>query len=552
MLGVSRKYIDEVRDERGVLQRISFKNDEHFNFAYDVVDELAAHEPDKLCMLWVDKERNERRFTFAEMSRWSNRTANYFRDLGIGRGDRVMLVLKRHYQFWFAILALHKLGAVVIPATHMLKEEDFAYRFEAGRIKAFLCTDQDSAAVEAEKAMAGKEYGIIRMMTGTARRGWHSFDREVAAYPDTFPRVPTRGTDPMLMFFTSGTTGYPKIVTHDFRYPLGHYITARDWQHVNPDGLHFTLSDTGWGKALWGKLYGQWLCEAAIFVYDMETFVPHDFLSLFGEYPITTFCAPPTAYRVFVKRDLSKYAIDRLEYATTAGEALNAEVWQQFYDKTGIEIKEGFGQTETTLTLATLYGVPVRPGSMGKPSPMYDIDLVDEDDRPVPDGVTGEIVVRTGHGAPPGLFRDYFGGTGDRDEVWHDGLYHTGDTAWRDEDGYYWYVGRADDVIKSCGYRVGPFEVESILMELPFVLECAVTGVPDAARGYRIKATVVLTEDSEPSPQLAAKIMAYAKRHMANYKCPRIIDFVDELPKTISGKVRRSELRGEERKAPRA
>ncbi|MGI6721443.1 MAG: AMP-binding protein [Anaerovoracaceae bacterium] len=543
MVGISKKYINEVVDENGALQEISFKNEENFNFAYDVVDEMAKAEPDKLCMLWVSREKKERRFTFGEMARYSNQVANYFRDLGIGRGDRVMLVLKRHYQFWFAILALHKLGAVVIPATHQLKESDFAYRFDKGDLKAFVCTCEDDAAIEAEKAMKNGNFDMIRMMTGEAREGWRSFDHDMVKYSDAFDRVETKGDDPMLMFFTSGTTGYPKIVTHNFKYALGHYITAKYWQHVDPDGLHFSVADTGWGKALWGKLYGQWLCEAAIFVYDMQVFVPHDFLELFGRYPITTFCAPPTAYRVFVKRDLSKYDLDALQHVTTAGEALNAEVWQQFYDKTGLQICEGFGQTETTLTLATLWGTEPKPGSMGKPSPMYDIDLLDEDGNPVPDGETGEIVVRTTDRVPEGLFCDYFGGTGVKSDVWHDGYYHTGDTAYRDQDGYYWYVGRADDVIKSTGYRVGPFEVESVLMQLPYVLECAVTGVPDKNRGQRVKATIVLTEGTEINAELRGEITAFAKSHMANYKCPRIIEFVDELPKTISGKIRRTELR---------
>ncbi|MEA4923603.1 MAG: AMP-binding protein [Eubacteriaceae bacterium] len=545
MIGISKRYIDETLDEKGVLTDISFKNEADFNFAYDIVDELAKEEPDKMCMLWVDKDKNEKTFTFKEMSRYSTMTANYFRELGIKKGDRVMLVLKRHYQFWFAILALHKLGASVIPATHQLKEEDFTFRFEAGDITALVCTHEDDAAVEAEKAMAAKDFGVVRIMTGTAREGWHAFDEEMPECSDKMDRVPTKGDDPMLMFFTSGTTGYPKIVTHNFKYPLGHYITAKYWQHVDPEGIHFSVSDTGWGKALWGKLYGQWLCEAAVFVYDMESFVPHDFLSLFSRYNITTFCAPPTAYRVFVKRDLSKYGICDLQYATTAGEALNAEVWQQFYDKTGLKIMEGFGQTETTLTLCNLFGTEPKPGSMGRPSPMYDIDLIDAGGQPVAQGETGEVVVRTDKKVPDGLFSGYYGNEDKTSDVWYDDIYHTGDTAYMDEDGYYWYVGRTDDLIKSCGYRVGPFEVESVLMELPYILECAVTGVPDKNRGQRVKATVVLTEGTEPAKALSNEIMAYSKEHMAHYKCPRIVEFVEELPKTISGKVRRVDLRND-------
>jgi len=545
MVGISKRYIDEEFDEKGILSGISFKNEENFNFAYDVVDVMAKEEPDKMCMLWIDKDKNKMAFTYKEMSEFSNQTANYFQSQGIKKGDRVMLVLKRHYQFWFAILALHKLGAIVIPATHQLKEEDFAYRFEAGDITALVCTHEDDVAEEAEKAMNAKDYGITKIITGEGREGWDAFDKEMKTFSKDFKKVETLGNDPMLMFFTSGTTGYPKIVTHDFKYPLGHYITAKYWQNVNPDGIHFSVSDTGWGKALWGKLYGQWICEAAVFVYDMENFVPHDFLSLFSTYNITTFCAPPTAYRVFVKRDLSKYGICDLEYATTAGEALNSEVWQQFYDKTGIKIMEGFGQTETTLTLCNLVGTEPKPGSMGRPSPLYDIDLVDTEGKSVPQGETGEVVVKTDKRIPYGLFSGYYGDQDKTSVTWHDDMYHTGDTAYRDEDGYFWYVGRTDDLIKSCGYRVGPFEVESVLMELPYILECAVTGVPDKNRGQRVKATVVLTEGTQPTKELSKEIMAYGKEHMAHFKCPRIVEFVEELPKTISGKVRRVDIRDE-------
>ena len=543
MVGISKDYIDEVVDEKGQLQSISFKNIENFNFAYDVVDRMGREDPDKMCMLWVDPERHERRFTYREMSAYSTKTANYLRDLGIRKGDRVMLVLKRHYQFWFAILALHKLGAVVIPATHQLKKDDFRFRLQAGQLKAIICTGDGDTGLEADRAIEEEGVDILRIMTGIPRPGWHAFDKEMEAYPDTMEREPVNSEEPMLMFFTSGTTGYPKIVTHNFKYPLGHYITAKYWQHVDPEGIHFTLSDTGWGKALWGKLYGQWLCEAAVFVYDMESFVPNDFLSLFNEYNITTFCAPSTAYRVFAKRDLSKYNISRLQNVSTAGEALNPEIWKQFYEKTGLKIMEGFGQTETTLTLFNMYGSDPKPGSMGKPSPMYDIKLVDEDGHEVAQGVTGELVVCTDKNVPCGLFCDYFGGTGRREDVWHDGMYHTGDTAYMDEDGYFWYVGRTDDLIKSTGYRVGPFEVESTLMELPYILECAVIGIPDKNRGQRVMAFIVLTEGTEPSRQVKADIMRYAKAHMANYKCPRKIRFMEELPKTISGKIRRPELR---------
>ncbi len=545
MTRIYEKFVKTKEDEKGVLQEISFLNTENFNFAYDVVDQLAVTHPDKMAMLYVDRDKNERRFTFKELSEISSQTANYFQKLGIKKGDRVMMVLKRHYQFWFAILALHKLGAIVIPSTHQLKEEDFAFRFDVGDISAIFCTHQDDVVVEADKALNRKDYGIVKIMTGTPVEGWNGFDAEMPKESTDFEKVQAGGDDIMLMFFTSGTTGYPKMVTHNFKYPLGHFVTAKYWQHVNPDGLHFTLSDTGWGKALWGKLYGQWLCEAAVFVYDMDNFVPHDFLSLFSTYNISTFCAPPTAYRVFVKRDLEKYKLSELEYVTTAGEALNAEVWQQFYDKTGLEIMEGFGQTETTLSLCNLYGTTPKPGSMGKPSPQYDVDIIDPDGNSLPAGEVGEVVIRTDKGIPCGLFTGYYGDKEGTENSWYDDIYHTGDTAFKDDDGYYWYVGRTDDLIKSCGYRVGPFEVESVLMELPYILECAVVGIPDKNRGQIVKAIIVLTEGTEGTKALAKEIMGYARNHMAHFKCPRRVEFVEELPKTISGKIRRVELRND-------
>ncbi len=543
---IGKKYITETFDEQGLLTGISFHNTENFNFAYDIVDELAKTKPDKLAMLHVDKNRKEKRVTFGELEEYSNKTANYFRRKGIQKGDRVMLVLKRHYQFWYAILALHKLGAVTVPATHQLKEEDFDYRFRAGKITGLLSTHEDGVVEEADKALTQSKQPVIKMMTGKAIDGWDAFDEEIEKESAEFDRVPTDGDDPLLMFFTSGTTGYPKIVTHNFKYPLGHYITAKYWQNVDPEGVHFTLSDTGWGKSLWGKIYGQWLCEAAVFTYDMDSFVPHDFLSLFLEYPITTFCAPPTAYRVFVKRDLEKYNLRKLKHATTAGEALNPEVWQQFYDKTGLSLMEGFGQTETTLTLFNMAGTTPKPGSMGKPGPQYKIAIMNREGKIVKQGETGEVVIDLREGMPIGLFSGYYGDEHRTEDCMYDGFYHTGDTAYEDEDGFYWYVGRTDDLIKSCGYRVGPFEVESVLMELPYIMECAVTGIPDKNRGQIVKATVVLVEGTQGTKALAKEIMNYAREHMAHFKCPRKVEFVEELPKTISGKIRRVEIRGQD------
>lgn len=546
IIGISKRYIEEVTDEKGQVKKLNFKNTEGFNFAYDILDVLGRETPDRLAMLWLDRDKNVREFTFGQLKKYSDKTANYLKSMGIKKGDRVILVLKRHYQFWFVILALHKLGAVAIPATHQLKTEDFSYRFSAGDVDAVIITDEDDVAEQAGAAIRAYDGEIKAMMTGTAQEGWVSLDKGIEEAPEDFEKVAVGGDDPMVMFFTSGTTGQPKIVTHDYKYPLAHYVTAKLWQNVDPYGIHFTVSDTGWGKALWGKLYGQWICEAAVFVYDMEEFVPYDFLGLFDKYPITTFCAPPTAYRVFVKRNLEKYGISKLQYATTAGEALNPEVWQQFYDKTGLKLMEGFGQTETTLVLLNMVGSETKPGSMGRPGPVYDVDLIDSEGNSVATGETGEVVIRYGKEKPLGLFVGYYGDPEQTEEALAGGVYHTGDTAYRDEDGYFWYVGRTDDLIKSCGYRVGPFEVESVLMELPYVLECAVTGIPDKHRGQLVKATIVLTKGTEPGKELEREIIGYAKKHMAHFKCPRKIEFVDEMPKTISGKVRRVELREKE------
>jgi len=532
-------------DENGFLQSISFKNENRFNFAFDVVDELAAKAPNKLAMLHVDRNKNVRRFTFEDMSKQSSRAANYFRSLGIKKGDRVMLVLKRNYQFWIAILALHKLGAVVIPATDQLLMKDFEYRFNAAGVCAIVCSaDNAKTAEEAELAMEKCPGVTLKIIASGTREGWHSFDSEIDMFRGTFQRTEDSacGDDPMLMFFTSGTTGYPKIAEHTHKYPLGHFITAKYWHNVDPDGIHFTISDTGWGKALWGKLYGQWLCEAAVFTYDFDRFDAHDILPMFKEHNITTFCAPPTMYRFFIKEDLSKYDLSSIKYATTAGEALNPEVFNQFKKATGLSIMEGFGQTETTLSIANLVGTTPKLGSMGKPSPLYNMDIVDSEGNSLGVGETGEIVIRTDKGIPCGLFTGYYLDEEKTIAAWHDDVYHTGDTAWRDEEGYYWFVGRVDDVIKSSGYRIGPFEIESVIMELPYVLECGVSPVPDEIRGQVVKASIVLTKGTEPSDELAKEIQEYVKTHTAPYKYPRVVVFRDSLPKTISGKIQRNQL----------
>ncbi len=542
---VCKDFFDVRENEQGVLQRLTFPNAERFNFAFDCVDAIAAKYPSKLAMLHLDKNKQERRFTFEDMSRASARAANYFKALGVKRGDRVMLVLKRHYQFWFAILGLHKLGAVAIPATNQLQEHDFSYRFNAAQISAIVCTADGDTAHQVDIAQKDSPSLRLKIMVGGQREGWHDFDGEYAMYRSKFDRAPDApcGRDPMLMFFTSGTTGYPKIAAHSYQYALGHFITAKYWHCVHADGLHFTISETGWGKALWGKLYGQWLCEGAVFTYDFDRFDASDILPLFAKYNITTFCAPPTMYRMLIKQDLRGYDLSSIKHATTAGEALNPEVFRQFEAQTGLQIYEGFGQTETTLCIGNLLGNKQKIGSMGKPIPTYDLVLVDENDEPVAPGENGEICIRAEEGRGlPGLFSGYYRDEAQTREVWHDGLYHTRDVAWQDEDGYLWYVGRRDDVIKSSGYRIGPFEIESVIMELPYVLECGVSAAPDEIRGQVVKASVVLVKGTEGTEALKKEIQDYVKKHTAPYKYPRIVEFRDELPKTISGKIMRNKL----------
>ena len=541
---VSSKFVECTEAENGALQKIEFKNEDKFNFAFDIVDEIAKKAPEKLAMLHIDKNKVERRFTFNDMKRASNQCANYFKSLGIKKGDRVMLVLKRHYQFWYAILALHKLGAVAIPATNLLQEHDFDYRFNAAEVSAIVCTADGDVAHQVDLAAPASPTLKTKILVGGEREGWHNFDEEFPLFSAHFYRTEDTacGDDLMLMFFTSGTTGYPKIAAHNYKYALGHYVTAKYWHGVDENGLHFTISETGWGKALWGKLYGQWLCEGAVFTYDFDRFDAADILPMFAKYHITTFCAPPTMLRMMIKQDISQYDLSSIKHMTTAGEALNPEVYRQFEKATGLQIMEGFGQTELTLMIANLMGNSHKLGSMGKPTPAYDVDILDPDGNPVPDGETGEIVVKTSDKVPCGLFAGYYKNQEKTDEVWHDGYYHTGDTAWRDEDGFYWYVGRVDDVIKSSGYRIGPFEIESVIMELPYVLECGVSAAPDEVRGQVVKASIVLVKGTEPTEELKKEIQDYVKHHTAPYKYPRIVVFKDELPKTISGKIQRNKL----------
>ncbi len=553
MKNIENFYLDFCRvqlDKDGVLSAFEPVYSSNFNFAYDVVDEIARYEPERRAMVWCNVEGEERTFTFGEMKTLSDKAANLFLSQGIRKGDRVLLILKRHYQFWIAILALHKIGAIVIPGTHLLTAKDFLYRFQAADISSVVCTGEGEVTQFIEKAQE-KYSGITsRFIARGEREGWISFDKALEQSSPELVRQDTMAEDTMLLYFTSGTTGQPKMVCHDFTYPLGHIITAKYWHNIPADGLHLTVSETGWGKAMWGKLYGQWILGATVFVYDFDKFVPGDLLKIIEKYKVTSFCAPPTIYRFLVKEGMEGYDLSSIKYATTAGEALNPEIFRQFKEATGLEIMEAFGQTETTVLLGNYVGTRPRTGALGRPSPLYHVDLVDDNDQPVPQGEVGEIVVRTPEGKKPvGMFKGYYDGPERTAEVWYNSVYHTGDTAWRDEDDYYWYVGRKDDVFKSSGYRIGPFEIESVMLEHPAVLECAITAAPDPVRGTVVKATVVLTKNYQPSQELVKELQDYVKHQTAPYKYPRIVEFVSELPKTISGKIRRVVIREETEKA---
>ncbi len=516
---------------------------EKFNFAYDVVDRYARENPDKPAMVWCDDKGAEARFSFKEMSEASNKAANFLASLGIGRGDPVMLMLKRRYEYWFCLLALHKLGAIAVPATHILTKKDIVYRNNAAGVKAIVCVSEPAVMDNVDAAMPESKTVKHRVTLNAKRTGWLSFEEGMKKASAAMKRAATENGDIMLLYFTSGTTGMPKMVQHDFTYPLGHILTAKYWQNVEDGGLHLTVSDSGWAKSAWGKIYGQWLCGSAIFVYDYNKFVPAELLGVISKYKVTSFCAPPTIFRFFIKEDLTRFDFSSLRASCVAGEPLNPEVYNRFKEMTGLSLKEGYGQTEMTVTLATYPWVEPKPGSMGKPSPGYDIDLIDENGQSCDVGEKGEIVVRTDKRTPVGMFLGYYRDEALTSKAWHDGIYHTGDVAWRDEDGYFWFVGRTDDVIKSSGYRIGPFEVESALIEHKAVLECAVTGVPDPDRGQVVKATVVLAKGYTASPELATELQEHVKKITAPYKYPRVIEFVTELPKTISGKIRRVQIR---------
>lgn len=580
MRNINLRFVEETYDDKGALDSFSVHFPENFNFGYDCVDDIATAEPDRPAMVWCNPEGEEHFFTFGDMKRWSDKTANYFAEAGIGRGDMVMVILRRHYQFWFVATALAKLGAVMVPATFMLKEHDLDYRLNSAQVKAIVCTtvgdiadvvdavsdtcpslekkflvngagggltprDEDGNLVLedvmfAGEALSGPE-GIC--VAKAEREGWLDFNAGVREASEDFERRETKAADPMLMYFSSGTSGNPKMVLHDSSYALAHLVTAKHWHCVIPDGgVHFTIADTGWGKAVWGKYYGQWLMESCVLTYDFDRFHADEILSLIPKYGVTTLCCPPTMYRLFMQADVDSHDLSTLVHTTTAGEALNPDLFDFWLEHTGLVIYEGFGQTETPLTVANLRNSTPRSGSMGKPVPLYETKILRDDDTECTPGETGEICIKMDP-RPAGIMVEYYRNPEKTSAAIHDGWYHTGDTAWCDEDGYFWYVGRNDDVIKSSGYRIGPFEIESVLLEHDAVLECAVTGVPDPLRGTAVKATIVLAEGFVGNAELTKELQTWVKRKTAPYKYPRIVDYVDALPKTVNGKIRRTVIR---------
>lgn len=543
MQPMDKRFSHASLDANGALQSFSIECPAHFNFGYDVVDCIAETEPDRTALVWCNPAGETRTFTFGQMRDLSNQCANFLLGKGVKKGDRVMLILKRHYEYWYAVLALHKIGAVAVPATYMLTPEDILYRVRTANIHTIICAEDED--ILAHVASAYKACDTLQNILNVRadRMPFVRLDTGMQQEPKTLSRISTDASDPFLLYFTSGTTGYPKAVVHDYRYPLAHIVTAKYWQNVQPGGLHLTVADTGWGKASWGKLYGQWLCGCAVMVYDFDRFQAAELTRVIREYRVTSFCAPPTIYRFLVKNGLNGSDFASVRDVTTAGEALNPEIIQQFYEITGLEIREGYGQTETTLLIGNLAHQPARRGAMGMPSPLYHVQLAGEDGKPVPPGVAGEIVVLPSAGPSFGLSIGYDNDAAAGERAWRDGVYHTGDMAYYDADGYYWYIGRTDDIIKSSGYRIGPFEVENVLIRHPAVLECAVTGVPDPERGYVVKATVVLRTGYTPSDDLARELQQFVKAQTAPYKYPRIVQFVDALPKTISGKIKRGAIR---------
>ncbi|WP_417302881.1 AMP-binding protein [Ellagibacter isourolithinifaciens] len=589
MRNINLRYVDETYAPDGQLETFSVHYPDNFNFGYDIVDDIAMNDPDRRAMIWCNPEGEEHIFTFADMKRWSDKTANFLVDQGIRRGDYVLVVLRRHYQFWFVATALAKIGAVMVPATFMLKEHDLEYRLNGASISSIICTSVGEISQIADNVIdecptvtsrilvngAGggttkyDDEGNLIAVAGTVgaalsgeegicaasieRKGWADFNSGVRAASEVFERRDTAAADPMLMYFSSGTSGNPKMVLHNSGYAVAHLITAKHWHNVQPDGVHFTIADTGWGKAVWGKYYGQWLMEACVLTYDFDRFNAGEILSLISKYQVTTLCCPPTMYRLMMSENFDAYDLSSLQYSTTAGEALNPDLFNFWKEHTGLTIYEGFGQTETPLTIANLKHSTPRSGSMGKPVPLYDVEIQRDDGSRCNTGETGEICIRM-EPRPAGIMMEYYRDPEKTANAIYDGWYHTGDTAWVDEDGYFWYVGRNDDVIKSSGYRIGPFEIESELLEHEAVRECAVTGVPDPVRGFAVKATVVLADGFKGSDELTRELQAWVKHRTAPYKYPRIVEYVDALPKTVNGKIRRVAIRqkdGADLKSPK-
>lgn len=541
-----KKFIKEEITKNGCLKDISFFNYENYNFGYDVIDYYGKKTPNKTALLWISHDLEEKKFSFADIMHMSNQVANYFLFLGIKKGDRVLVVLRRHYNFWISMIALHKIGAVAVPATIQLKKKDLLYRIKEADINAIICVSTEECVEEAELAIKELKKDIIKISSDGIRNGWYDIEdayKRCSTKLKIDPNRMPKSSEPMLMFFTSGTTAYPKIAEHSHTYSLAHFVTAKWWHDIKENDIHLTVAETGWGKAAWGKLYGQWIIGACVFAFDFKKFDYVELLKLIEKYKVTTFCAPPTIYRFLIKADLSQFDLSSLRYLTTAGEALNPEVVAKIKEALGLEIKEGFGQTETTLTVANLINMPLKVSSMGKPTPNYSILLLDSDGNSVQPGVVGEICISLKTGIPIGLFLKYYKNPTETARVMHDGFYHTGDMAWQDEDGYLYFVGRTDEIIKSSGYRISPFEIESVLMEHKAVLECAVIGIPDLTRGQVVKAFIVPAKGYLPSEELKIEIQNFVKSSTAPYKYPRQIDFVEDLPKTISGKIIRNKLK---------
>ena len=533
--------MEETYDDEGLLKTIKYRWPDNFNFGYDVVDDIAVHDPDLRAVVWASDTGEERVLTFGDLKRLSDKTANYLISLGVKKGDRVMVMMKQRYEFWYLSVALHKIGAIMIQATYMLTKHDVEYRINAAEVETVICTSQTqiTESVDAAENVPSLKKKII---VGTPKEGWLSFAEGVEKASEKLERIQTKADDIMLIYFTSGTAGNPKMVMHDHTYPLGHIQTAKHWQNVAPGGLHFTVSDTGWAKSAWGKIYGQWIMECAVMVYEYDRFDPSDILNIVEKYKVTSLCSPPTMFRMYINAGLEGHDLSSLRYCTIAGEALNPDVFKNWHKSTGIMLMEGFGQTETTVLVGNLTGMTPKPGSMGRPTPQYVVDIVDENGKPCEPGVNGEVVVGI-EPRPPGMMIGYYRDPEKTAKTHYGGYHHTGDIAWKDEDGYFWYIGRNDDVIKSSGYRISPFEVESVLLEHPSVLECAITGVPDPVRGQVVKATIVLKKGYEPDEDLKKEIQKFVKKSTAPYKYPRIVEFVQELPKSISGKIRRHVIR---------